>query len=79
MREKDAEIIKLKDRLVGVEQSRTIGGIHDAHARTVKVLQDEILNLKNENLALRGQKSSEELVANYRDQIAQLNERINVL
>ena len=76
IREKDAEIYRLRDRLVGVEQTRTLGGVHDAHARAVKVLQDEILNLKNENLALRGEKSSAELVANYREQIGALNNRI---
>jgi hypothetical protein len=76
IREKDAEIIRLRDRLVGVEQTKILGGVHDAHAKTVRVLQDTILNLKNENLALRGEKSSAELVANYREQIASLNDRI---
>jgi hypothetical protein len=66
----------LRDRLVGVEQTKILGGVHDAHAKTVRVLQDTILNLKNENLALRGEKSSAELVANYREQIASLNDRI---
>jgi hypothetical protein len=76
IREKDAEIYRLRDRLVGVEQTKTLGGVRDAHAKTVRVLQSEILNLKNENLALRGEKSSAELVANYREQISALNNRI---
>ena len=54
IREKDAEINRLRDRLVGIEHTRTLGGIHDAHAKTVQVLQSQINSLKNENAALRG-------------------------
>ena len=76
LREKDAEILRLKDRIVGIEHTKVVGGIHDAHAKTVAVLNNEILNLKNENAALRGELPSAELVGNYREQIATLNNRV---
>ena len=75
LREKDAEILRLRDKIFEVEKSH-IRGTSESSSQVIKVLQDENLKLKNENAGLRGQMGSAELISNYKSEIATLNGRI---
>lgn len=51
-------------------------GTNETQTRTIQVLQDENLKLKNEINGLRADRGSSELVASYKQQIKALNDRI---
>ncbi len=47
VREKDAEILKLRDRIFALEKSKVSGSSSEASNRIIEVLRQEILNYKN--------------------------------
>jgi hypothetical protein len=76
IREKDAEIIRLKDKIFSIEKSRTISTTSESQNEIIRVLQSENLKLKSENNQLRTEKGSNELISGFKIQISELNQRI---
>ena len=79
IREKDAEISQLRDRIFSIEKSRSIGATNESQNEIIRVLQSETLKLKNENISLRSEQGSQELIEEYKIQIHGLNDRILAL
>lgn len=75
LREKDAEILKLRDRIFETEKSHVRGG-SEASTQMLKVVQDENIKLKNEISVLRSEAGSAELISAYKIDISNLNNRI---
>ena len=78
LREKDAEIFRLKEKILGAEKGLR-STVEDAHSKTFEILRQENLKLKNENSELRSQRGSEELVAGWKIQIDDMRDKINNL
>ena len=76
IREKDAEILKYKERLVALERARltTTGGEHNE--RTILALKTENTQLKNELSQLRSKAGDANVYASYQTNIKGLNEKI---
>jgi hypothetical protein len=79
IRQKDAELDRLRDELFALNKLKSTVNNNDAHARTVQVLQDENAKLRTEINGLRVERGSSELIASYKQQIQALNERIHEL
>lgn len=47
IREKDAEILKLRDRIFGLEKSKISGGSNESANKIIEVLRSENVKLKN--------------------------------
>lgn len=76
IRTKDAEILKLRDKIFSIEKSRSISTNSESQNEIIRVLQGENLKLKNEMIALRTEKGSAELMNDYKIQIKSLNDQI---
>ena len=76
IREKDSEILKLKERLVALEKARitTTGGEHNE--RTILALKTENTQLKNELSQLRSKAGDPNVYASYQVNIKGLNDKI---
>ena len=72
LREKDAEIHRLRDRIFAVEKSHLSGVHSEASNKTIEILRGENLKLKNEIAVLQTEKGSGELLAGYRSEIEEL-------
>jgi hypothetical protein len=79
LREKDMELTRLRDELLAVKKLKSGINNSEAHFRTLQVVQDENLKLKNEINTLRADRGSAELIISYKQQIQALNERIHEL
>ena len=75
LREKDSQILQLRDRLFSIEKGRIGSSNMEAHQKTIDILRDENLKLKNELSLLRSEHGSVELIAGYKDEIASLQRR----
>ena len=75
IREKDTEILRLREKIFEVERSQ-IKGTSESSSQIIKILQDENLKLKNEINSLRVEGGSAELIASYKLDISNLNQRI---
>lgn len=75
IREKDTEILRLRDKIFEVERSQ-VRGASESSSQIIKILQDENLKLKNEINSLRVEGGSAELIASYKLDISNLNHRI---
>ena len=53
LREKDAEILRLRDRVFSIEKGKIGGGNAESYQKMIDVLRDENLKLKNELSVLR--------------------------
>lgn len=58
LREKDTEIMKLRERVFAIDKARKGGSTSEAANRTIEVLRAENLKLKNEISALQTEKGS---------------------
>lgn len=76
IREKDTEILRLRDKIFEIEKSQIRGTTSESSSQIIKVLQNENLKLKNEINALRVEGGSAELIASYKLDISNLNHRI---
>lgn len=76
IREKDSELIRLRDEILRLNKLKTTVNNDVAHNRSVQVITDENNKLKNEINALRVERGSSELISSYKQQVQQLNERI---
>lgn len=76
IREKDAELSRLRDELTHLTRLKTTVNNDAAHNRSMQVLTDENNKLKNEINALRVDRGSSELIASYKEQVQGLNSRI---
>jgi hypothetical protein len=74
LRQKDAEIVLLRDSLVQSRQ-RTTDQPAAQQDGIIKVLKGEIDSLRKENIALLGKSSEVGLVESYRQQITDLQGR----
>lgn len=79
IREKDAELYRLRDELTSLSKLKSTINNEAAHNRTVQVLNEENSRLKSEINSLRIERGSSELIASYKQQIQVLNERIHEL
>lgn len=79
IREKDTEIFRLREKVMGIEKLRFGASNEAAHQKAMQVMQEETLKLRNEISALRSEKGSAELVTSYKNQINDLNGRIHDL
>lgn len=79
IREKDAELYRLRDELTSLTKLKSTINNEGAHQRTIQVLNEENSRLKTEINALRVDRGSSELIASYKLQIQGLNERIHEL
>lgn len=75
IREKDSEILKLRDRIFALEKSKLSGGSGEAANKIIEVLRGENLKLKNSLSEVQSQLGSIELVAGYKTEIAGLQQR----
>jgi hypothetical protein len=75
IREKDAEILRLRDRIFAVEKSRSVGSTSDSANKIIEVLRGENLKLKNELAQLHSLQGSAELIAGYKTEITNLQQR----
>lgn len=76
IREKDAELSRLRGELVNLRKVQITTGTNEAQTRTIQILQDENTKLKNEINELRVDRGSSELVSSYKAQVQELNNRI---
>ena len=76
LREKDAELSRLRSELITVRQAQISHKPNETQTRTIQLLQDDNLKLKNEINELRVERGSTELIGSYKTQIKQLNDRI---
>ena len=79
IREKDAELLRLRDEITRLNKLKTTVSNEAAHNRTLQVITEENNKLKNEINSLRADRGSSELVTSYKDQIKVLNARIHEL
>jgi len=79
IREKDAELQRLRDELTRVNKLKSTINNDAAHNRNISVLNEENNKLKNEISAMRADRGSAELVTSYKQQIQSLNRRISEL
>ena len=79
IREKDAELIRLRDELTRLNKLKSTVSNEAAHNRTISVLNEENNKLKNEINALKADRGSAELITSYKQQIQVLNRRITEL
>lgn len=79
IREKDAELYRLRDELTNLTKLKSTINNEGAHQRTIQILNEENSRLKTEINALRVDRGSSELIASYKQQIQVLNERIHEL
>ena len=79
IREKDAELLRLRDELTRLNKLKSTVNNEAAHNRTISVLTDENNKLKNEINALKADRGSAELMGSYKQQIQALNRRITEL
>ena len=76
MREKDAEILKLRDQIFSIEKGNFNGNSNvESYERMLQVVRDENMKLKNELSALRVEKGSVEIMQGLRDEIHDLQRR----
>lgn len=75
LREKDAQILQLRDRIFSIEKGRIGGSNLEAHQKSIDILREENLKLKNELSILRSEHGSVELIAGYKDEIISLQRR----
>ena len=76
IREKDAELARLRAELFNVKKAQVTVSTNETQSRTIQLLQDENTKLKNEINTLRVDRGSSELIASYKTQVKQLNDRI---
>lgn len=79
IREKDAELLRLRDELTRLNKLKSTVNNDAAHNRTISVLTEENNKLKNEINAMRADRGSAELISSYKQQIQALNRRITEL
>ena len=79
IREKDAELLRLRDELTRLNKLKSTVNNEAAHNRSLQVITDENNKLKNEINSLRVDRGSSELITSYKDQIKTLNLRIHDL
>jgi hypothetical protein len=79
VREKDAEILKLRERLVALEKAKLTTTSGDLNERTVLALKTENTQLKNELSLLRSKSGDANVYASYESKIKSLNDRILLL
>lgn len=79
LREKDAELARLRDELTRINKLKSTINNDAAHNRSLSILSDENNKLKNEINQLRVDRGSSELITSYKQQIQTLNARINEL
>ena len=76
LREKDAEILKLRDQIFSIEKGNFNGNSNvESYERMLQVVRDENMKLKNELSALRVEKGSVEIMQGLRDEIHDLQRR----
>jgi cell division protein FtsB len=63
IREKDAEILKLRDRIFAIEKSKVSGDSSQSANKIIEVLREENVKLKNLISQLQTEHGSAELVA----------------
>lgn len=76
IREKDAELARLRDELLALNKLKSTINNTEAHNRALQVIQDENAKLKTEINALKVDRGSSELITSYKQQIQALNDRI---
>lgn len=79
IRQKDAELVKLREELTSVSRLSSKFDNTAAHQKAMAVLQEENLKLKNEINGLQVKNGSPELITSYKEQIKSLNDRIHQL
>ena len=79
IRQKDAELSRLRDELTRVNKLKSTINNDAAHNRSMSVLTEENNKLKNEISAMRADRGSAELITSYKQQIQTLNKRITEL
>jgi hypothetical protein len=79
LREKDAELSRLRDELTRLNKLKSTINNDAAHNRSITVLNEENNKLKNEINAMRADRGSAELITSYKQQIQTLNKRITEL
>jgi hypothetical protein len=79
IRQKDAELARLRDEVVSLKKLKTTVNNAEAHQRAIQVMQDENSKLKNEINSLRVERGSADLITSYKQQIQTLNTRIHEL
>ena len=79
IREKDAELYKLRDELTRLTKLKTTYTDESAFNKTISILTDENNKLKSEINSLRVDRGSSELISSYKTQIKDLNIRIHEL
>lgn len=79
LREKDAELLRLRDELTRLNKLKSTISNEAAHNRTISVLTDENNKLKNEINAIKADRGSAELISSYKQQIQACNRRITEL
>ena len=75
LREKDAEILRLRDRVFEAEKSH-VKSSSESSGQIIKVLQGENLKLKNEISDLMARSGSVDIIEGYKTDIHKLNNRI---
>ena len=79
IREKDAELIRLREELTRLNKLKSSVNNEAAHQRSMSILNEENNKLKNEINSLKADRGSSELINSYKQQIQALNERIHQL
>lgn len=79
MREKDAELHRLRDELSRLHKLKSTVNNEAAHNKTISILTEENNKLKNEINAIKVSQGSPELISSYKQQIQSLNRRITEL
>jgi cell division protein FtsB len=75
IREKDAEILKLRDRIFAIEKSKVSGASSESANKIIEVLREENVKLKNTISQLQTEHGSAELVASLRAENLELEQR----
>jgi len=75
IREKDAEILKLRDRIFSIEKGKLSGASSESANKIIEVLRGENIKLKNDFAALQTQHGSAELVSSLKLEIQDLQRR----
>ncbi len=75
IREKDAEILKLRDRIFAIEKSKVSGASSESANKIIEVLREENVKLKNTISQLQTEHGSAELVASLRAENLDLEQR----
>jgi len=75
IREKDEEILRLRDRVFTIEKSRLSSGTSESANKIIEVLRSENLKLKNSLSELQSLHGSADLISSLKLEITDLQKR----